>query len=1436
MTDLLIPIKVFFRYIFYSLIRPVFRGIFHAFHYLIDTFQQFLHQIFLYNILPKKRIFIAFLGFLISSTIITGGAILMDSIIDATSSYLGESENILVISNPLASTPYTSILPLELAETVRTVPGVMDVSPEVMTAAVYKDKAVYFRGVDINKFWEFTDVNYIDGAPLDRNDTYEISIGTKFASRNNLEVGDLFVVYSTRSNAVMEFKIKSIFVTNTLLDDEIIAPLWIGQFFAFESSNYITHIRVKIDLNQVSKERVREIVTSEYQLTVNIATPNNIVNLNATVYIRSGKGNVIKEEIIFNSNSISVTLPFGEYEIQADVEGLLSEPMELILGIDRIITVLVPYIQRNLNFRVITDEDEPIEGVEIDVFSQDKHEKVTGAKTYRTYSDENGEAFISVSNGSYFAEFEYEVYGKSIAFTTSETNNIEVELISRHPSINVRNPKNYSISIGNEVNVSISATRGYSIYYYADGNFGDLREYYIAEEGEIAPPGILVPFDEGVHSITVIVFNKDYPGSEDRSKNYGETTVFFSVSHSLPENLIFSNAVNGTHLPPSTTLFLNTSLCVCQTAIYKWNNEAWNILTGYEIKSPSEIGIHKLIVKAATGTESKEWIFFFIIENSPQKIGLIGLPIHYQIMGGEELHVWYEFAATIAQYRWDTQLDTSIPPGFTIPTASLNEGNHTLYLSVYVLSQWHNRSYDLTIDNSAPNITLSYVNQTILEAGENIFYDSNETLSWLKYSWDSLPYSFDYKNKIKVPVENGVHSLNITACDLAGNIVKYYYEFTTENFTGSTPIDFYLLYELDGIISQGFIDIEVFSNTPVFTIEYLIEGSITVQGLLEQPKRIYLFPGDYNLTIKYAVNIFESRARKWSFTIIDGFNSSYLYSTTVNSSYSGDISIYFPYYDYNETIDGETSLHLTDGNFFAISYQIGMIENIHEQWLIIDTTLPQIKINSPQKGEGESIVLLDLDSDATEILFQLDNEDTVYVYDRLYYLEYSVDGKHTLKFTLTDSYYNQRMVSYSFITGLTYANVNLTLQEIIGDLFVPLQDLTISIKSYYNDTVWQGITNEEGVISFDIFTGKYNVSFNYKSKQYMYELKTSEGLTREISVGRLNATINVQDIYANYPMNHVSLVIRDTSGNRIRTLVTDSNGQYFTQFFNGDYICYYKIQSKIYSIPFQIYSNNQEVYLKIISPKREVFFDFRYDNGSLVYNIPLIFNTTIDGEIHTTTGLYSGVSLWISYSLVNVTVTLKSGEILELRRSFEPGKETITIILPTVTEEQWLKIPFKPIAGFAFIISASLEYMDYYLKGSLLFTYTLAYAEVILILLVVIVNMYSILQNVFKESRRETTIVRMIGGTNLNTIMAIFSRIGFVSLIASLIGYGIGTAVIKLLANVNQTVFFGHTFSPSGGGGLFLLNMALILLTALISSILIARKTKKIKKITYTRR
>ncbi|MFW9852362.1 MAG: hypothetical protein ACFFDS_05440, partial [Candidatus Thorarchaeota archaeon] len=581
-----------------------------------------IRNIFLYNILPKKRILIAFIGFLISSTIITGGAILMTSIVDATTSYLGESDDILVIFNPQASTPYTSILPLELAETIKTVYGVIDVSPEVMTAAVYKDKAVYFRGVDINKFSEFTDIQYIEGYKLDENDTFEVSIGINFAERNNLELGDYFVIFSTRSDSAIELKVKSIFRTGTILDDEIIAALWIGQFFTFENFSRVTHIRVKIDTNLVDKETIREKITSEHSLSIILNTPDSLETLNSTISISSSKGTIDLNPI--NTNTVNLNLSFGKYEIQAKIENIVSEPKQIILERDTSISIFVNYREREVTFKVITDDDEPIEDVWIYVESKSTEDQVLGQKTYSLFTNSIGEASFITSNGSYIASFRYGVYHREFSFTTKEENYIEVVLIDRHPSIDVNFPRNHSLVIGYDLNVSILATQGYSIYFYYDENPGNIQEYHYSSEGEIVPDQIVIPFDEGPHSLTVICYNKDYESDGDKSKNYAETKVYFTISHNLPDELQILNAMNGSQIPHSSILYLNDSIYFCYDTKYRWNSENWQILENHNIRAPTENGIHRLVIKTSIGNQSKEWDYIFIVSSNPEKLGIIG--------------------------------------------------------------------------------------------------------------------------------------------------------------------------------------------------------------------------------------------------------------------------------------------------------------------------------------------------------------------------------------------------------------------------------------------------------------------------------------------------------------------------------------------------------------------------------------------------------------------------------------------------------------------------------------------------------------------------------------------------------------------------------------------------------------------------------------------
>ena len=1395
-----------------------------------------LRKIFLYNVLPKKRILLVFIGFLISSTIISGAGILMSSIVNSTATYLGEDESILVISNPEASTPYTSVIPLDLADTISSIEGVKEVSPEVMTAAVYKNKAVYFRGVDASSFWHFTNVEYQEGQLLTVNDTFEVSVGINFAERSNLNIGDYITLFSTRSEAAIELKIKSIFGTNTLLDDEVISSLWIGQFFAFEDFNYITHLRIEIDLDIIdNKEMLRELVSKEFELVVSIITPGNLQELNATVSVYNKRGELMNETIIFNDNQVSFVMPFGEYEIQCEVKDVISESTKILLDQDKEVEVSVPYIERNVYFRVITDENEPIQGAAIALYRRDGVNSEDS--NYVSITDSNGEANISVSDGSYYGRISYEIYRKDVTFITSITNDFEIILISRHPLIIVENPINNSVIIGQNVDIRISSSPGYSIYFYWDDNLSTMVDFYLASPGEEAPESISIPFDEGAHSLTIETYNQDFISSGfNKSLNYAEAKVYFNVIEAIPEDYYFINTMNGSHLNPSSVIILNATQRFSGNFFYRWNNDPWLDILSDIISVPYVNGIHTLTLKAEFESSSKEWNFVFAVTDNPEGIGIIGLKEHMKVRAESEIQTWFN-PQYDAYYNWDSNADLLISKNGIIKPDGLAEGNHTLYLAFYDTSTWSNRSYTFRIDNSTPIITLSYINGSEINHESVLTVLTNETLSSLEFSWDSLSFSTAYDTKILVPQGNGIHTLTLRTTDLAGNSIELYYEFVVVNFTGGIPIDFYLLNEYSGTINQNYIDLEVFSNSAGIVVEYQITGTVFKAGGVRDFTRVFLYPGNYNLKIIYWVNLWDNRERTWTFDILDGQKTSIITNDDLNETYVGDVVVNLTYFDVNYTINSINSLYVSDG-YYSLFYQLVDISNDTFNYnFIVDTNKPYVTVLSPHKGEEGLDADLILESDAVQILFKVDNE-PIYEYDIIYNLQFLVGGEHTIIFYLTDSYYNTKTETYTFYMEQEYVPVNLTLEVKIGDVIYQIFNLTVAINDFYNSPTNYFTTDINGSVFFNVFEGEFQVIFNYADKHYDFQLDTRIGINQNILIGCGDTIVEVRDYFANSSIGNQYCIIRDLFGRRIMSQITDNQGQFFTSSLpSGDYICYFtRGGDATIAVPFEIYGLNNLVLFEIPSKRKAIVFEFKYDNGSKVYNLPVIVETELQGQIITTTSLYSKFQIYLSYGYVNLTIFLKDGSSLHLRRIFEPGKELITIVLPSDSEEQWLKIPFKPVAGFSFLIAFSTEYLNYYLRGSLLFTYTLAYAEIVLILIVVIVNMYSILQNMYKESKRETTIIKMIGGTNLHTIVSIFSRLGLIAFVASIIGYGIGTLILKILSSLNQTVFFGHTFVPKGSWNIFLLNVALILLVAILTTFLIARKASKERKVSSVRR
>ena len=206
------------------------------------------------SVLDYRRLIPLFLALIAISTSISFTASIFMGIYDTTANLMGDGdENVLVIYGASARTPQTSIIPLSVYEKVEELEGVEAVSPEVVAMAVVGDKTVIVRGVDPEVIREFYDMRIIEGDD-ELRETFSALIGVRLARTLRLDVGDLVTLRSAFSNHFLELKIIGIYESGSYLDDELLTPIFIGQWLRGLSRDLISLIRVKIDLEKLSRE------------------------------------------------------------------------------------------------------------------------------------------------------------------------------------------------------------------------------------------------------------------------------------------------------------------------------------------------------------------------------------------------------------------------------------------------------------------------------------------------------------------------------------------------------------------------------------------------------------------------------------------------------------------------------------------------------------------------------------------------------------------------------------------------------------------------------------------------------------------------------------------------------------------------------------------------------------------------------------------------------------------------------------------------------------------------------------------------------------------------------------------------------------------------------------------------------------------------------
>jgi|GEM_PF-1799927 len=348
------------------------------------------------SILPRRRILLTLSGVLIVSTLFSASFSFFSAFQSLSQGYLGEGENLVVFFSSQVRTFFTGSVPAYLAESLLMVDGVINTSPEILTAAIVRDQTVFIRGVT-SRFFDIQPVSFLRGETQQLQEGGCIA-GLRAAHRLGLNVGDrIIVISSIRRNVLKELRVEGIFSSNTPMDDEILAPVESTRFLAFLPDRHVTLIRAEIDRAKVDEAGLRSIVSQHHTLRVEVAQLNTSIPSKAYVKVLDQADRQISVKRIDVPGAAVFKLPFGLYKVKvADQQCMvtLTSDTELNLKVD---------LQRKrlgISVRNATNSL-PLEGAKVAVMRTD------GVKASETVTDAAGEACFILPLEEYSVSVEH---------------------------------------------------------------------------------------------------------------------------------------------------------------------------------------------------------------------------------------------------------------------------------------------------------------------------------------------------------------------------------------------------------------------------------------------------------------------------------------------------------------------------------------------------------------------------------------------------------------------------------------------------------------------------------------------------------------------------------------------------------------------------------------------------------------------------------------------------------------------------------------------------------------------------------------------------------------------------------------------------------------------------------------------------------------------
>jgi len=216
-----------------------------------------------FQYLKRHRILTLTLILTLSSTLFSVTAFSFQGFYQSFNAYMGEGEDIVAIYDLGSRTPFTGRIPKYLADLIGSMDGVLASSPEVIFPCILKDASVFLRGIIPEEFSKLNPLTIVEGEMQKLSDLNSIVAGRRLAERLGLSLGDRVLVLGVLKSRYFELQVKGIFESNSPMDDEALAPLYVGQWLQGSSYGHVTLIRVKIDPTVVSPAEIFEEIAKE---------------------------------------------------------------------------------------------------------------------------------------------------------------------------------------------------------------------------------------------------------------------------------------------------------------------------------------------------------------------------------------------------------------------------------------------------------------------------------------------------------------------------------------------------------------------------------------------------------------------------------------------------------------------------------------------------------------------------------------------------------------------------------------------------------------------------------------------------------------------------------------------------------------------------------------------------------------------------------------------------------------------------------------------------------------------------------------------------------------------------------------------------------------------------------------------------------------------